>query len=191
MEKVYIVMASDAPMFGHNSWVYKVFTDKIMANKCYEVQEKLDEGYGYYVQEYEISTQELDTRIEKYYTYVFSTEFRNLDELIQQQEVCKEQIKDLNEPDLRDLVKQLNHPDNNFCNDEQCEECENRIYDKDLSCIVEDYGNYKFYSIYSINNYQEAKQYALGIWEKEYRDWEKNLVIPDSYKKVENFQNNT
>lgn len=183
MEKVYIVMASDAPMFGHNSWVYKVFTDKIMANKCCQVQEKLDESYSYYVQEYEISTQELETRIEKYYTYIFSTEFRDLDTLIQEKKVSKEQIKDLNEQDLKNLVKQLNHPDNHFCNDIECEECENRIYDKDLSSIMEDCGSYKFYSIYSINNYEEAKQYALGIWEKEYNDWEKNLLIP--------LQNNT
>ena len=48
VQKVYIVMGSDSPCYGHESWVCKVFTDKAMAEKYCEVHNELEEMYNFY-----------------------------------------------------------------------------------------------------------------------------------------------
>ena len=78
--------------------------------------------------------------------------------------------------EINDLVKQLNHPDQNFCNDP--EELTSRIYDQDLAKDIQTYGGDKPYmhgTIYSINSYQEAKNIALKLWEEQYENTKHKL----------------
>ena len=176
VQKVYIVMGSDSPCYGHESWVCKVFTDKAMAEKYCEVHNELEEMYNFYVDENEISTFDLNTEIKQYYSYTFDTDFETLQELIKHEQISQEEVDKMSSEEINDLVKQLNHPDQNFCNDP--EELTSRIYDQDLAKDIQTYGGDKPYmhgTIYSINSYQEAKDIALKIWQEQYENTKHKL----------------
>lgn len=77
MDKVYIVMCSDAPSYGDSTWIHAVFSDEVSANKCAEINTALEEenGYSYYVREEEVkSSYDLDTRVVEYYSYFVGKE---------------------------------------------------------------------------------------------------------------------
>ena len=83
--KIYIVMGSDAPMYGDESWVCEVFFDKEKAEKYAEIQNKLEgEMYSYYVIDKEPKEDfDLNTTVKPYYSYYIGkeepSEFEELD----------------------------------------------------------------------------------------------------------------
>lgn len=74
LDKVYIVIGHEGPMYGDNSWVQKVFKSKEQAEKYCDLQNELDDMHGYYVSEMEVEELDLSTRIENYYSYSISKE---------------------------------------------------------------------------------------------------------------------
>lgn len=72
---VYIVMLSDAPQYGHNSWISAVFAKEEDALYYCKIQKQLDPDYDYYVREEKvIKTYDKTQRVEDYYEYTFNTE---------------------------------------------------------------------------------------------------------------------
>lgn len=76
MTKVYIVIGSDSPQYGDETWVAEVFSEEKLAEKYAEVHNVLDkEMYSYYVLEKNVKTDyDMNTTIKEYYSYYVSKE---------------------------------------------------------------------------------------------------------------------
>ena len=102
VQKVYIVIGTDAPSYGDSSWVHDVFMDKAMAEKCAEICSNISasEGNSYYVDEREIKTYDLDTKTAEYYSYNVNKE-KPFNDILQMTDVYYELVDYLDLPNKK------------------------------------------------------------------------------------------
>lgn len=112
LNKVFIVMGSDAPMYGDETWVVEVFDTKEKAEKYCELYNQIEDSYSFYVNEQEVKTEiDMNAKVAEYYNYQVGKEILEFEELnlsdvkeyvIYNSYLTEEQIKELEEIQKQD-----------------------------------------------------------------------------------------
>ena len=195
VQKVYIVIGTDAPSYGDSSWIHDVFLDKAMAEKCAEICSNISasEGNSYYVDEREIKTYDLDTKTAEYYSYGVNKE-KPFNDILQMTDVYYELVEYLDLPKEFEEVerkddsmtpwgtkshqKSLEYIKNYLSEDKQKEviaemnKPEYRYYDDDSTDVKVYKGDLyvdetdDYIEVFSVNSFEEAKNTALQLYEK-------------------------
>lgn len=113
LNKVFIVIRSDAPMYGDETWVAEVFDTEEKAQKYCDLYNEIESGnYSYYIDEKEVQTEiDMDSKVAEYYNYYVGKEILEFDELdysdvqdyvTYNSYLTSEQVKTLVEKDKQD-----------------------------------------------------------------------------------------
>lgn len=159
--KVYVVIQVSSD--GYDPMVAAVFLDEKKADKYIEIKNAIDEPYySYYknVEETQDDNVNLNSKTAKYYEYYFN--FGDLDRYTEkdlQNFVKKEELNKLTPEQKKEKLKEINHPENRCCNDE---EQVVRIDDGNLTIEYND----DAVTVYSKKSFEEAKKIALDLWKK-------------------------
>ena len=169
--KIYLVYAQDDIEYPDGSWVVATFATELEAKKYCELHEQLQDGYAYFYDEKILDTIDLNAVVKPYYSFSFDTRFKTVKQLIENNLIDTE----ITVPGYIDsMMYKLNHPDNNWINEP--DETYNRIYDEDLHIEEQEYGDWKHYTIYSINSHKEARDVGLKLWEEQYEKFKTGAI---------------
>ena len=162
--KVYLVMQCDDD--GYNSCPSCVFSTREKAEKYVEVNDKIEEYYKFYIDKLELDEREIpqDTKVAEYYSYYYGIDpFDKIDETSLQSflYMSDEEYNKLSQEEIKQKLEWANHPDNRWINDP--DDKTKRIDDGELTVERNNDG----VTVYSKKSFDEAKQVALDMWNKE------------------------